>query len=616
MKHIAAKLVLSGLAILMAIAPVPFEKWAWQRIAFGIIGLGGMAVTKTDIDKESEEQRLADIYDHEQKQYEKELTQVERTLAIEAAQRQEAIRFELQTKMATADYQGAFVTLMEEKHPYYLDALQAQQKAALEAQSRAYSAEGGLVDRVNEVIEVGVIGSVEGSETASIEPQDKGQRLLQRLRKSDMSILVVGSTGAGKSHTLSAYLEFLYQDFPDADVWVISRKNDSFCGLREAGRVIRFNSLDPVEALEKLREVHTIFQERTEVLEEDRPKLSTIRLILEDWSSICLILKKNKVIWNEVQIILSDIVTVGRDLNVALFILAQSAILESLGLVGDANLRTCLAIVAQGLESINNKGEKQGDYNLVQLILKNAFIIPSDEARRVLTNELSDLITQSRKVKQPVFLCTGGEAFVGLLPKITKATLPVGQQQNRANQSDSIKLTKQSNSSSVETQKAQLDATFNKTYNPLDHFMQEASQEQLEELIKSWRAMADTTQLDVSDASIQKNVSDTHQVSEPLQSKGLRRIWDVSDFRKNLPDRQEEAMFHELDTFFQNVSRSPARIIKEAWGFSNGNVYSAIGKPCFVYLVTKYGSDEHKSSPKFAKHISEYLASADDANDE
>jgi hypothetical protein len=100
MKYIAARIVLSGLALLMAIAPAPFEKWAWQRIAFGIIGLTGMVSTKTGIDKECEEQRLADVYDYEQKQYEKELNQVQRTLALEAARQQEAVRFGLQTQEA------------------------------------------------------------------------------------------------------------------------------------------------------------------------------------------------------------------------------------------------------------------------------------------------------------------------------------------------------------------------------------------------------------------------------------------------------------------------------------------------------------------------------------
>jgi hypothetical protein len=597
------QLTLSAFALLLAIAPVPFEKWSWQRIGFGILGLAGFVSVKPRIDTELAEQRLLDVSDFNDEQHFKALAEVEKMHALEAARQQEAVRFGLQTKVVTADYQGAFVSLMEEKHPYYLDALQAQQEAALEAQRQGGYSGSSTGDRFGEVIEVGAIGS----ETPSsfVEPQDRGQRLLQRLRKSDMSILVVGSTGAGKSHTLSAYLEFLYQDSPDADVWVISRKNDSFCGLREAGRVVRFNSLDPVDALDKLREIHVIFQERTEVLEEDRPKLSTIRLILEDWSSICLILKKNKVIWNEVQIILSDIVTVGRELNIALFILAQSAILESLGLVGDANLRTCLAIVAQGLESINNKGEKQGDYNLIQLILKNAYIIPSDEHRKLLTDELSELITKSRQTKQPVFLCTGGEAFVGLLPRITKATLPVNQQSSRVVQNNSIAPAKQDNIPHIDTQRQQLDKAYNQ-FNLADYLRNEATQEELDALIQSWRSSGDTHIPEAFDTQIQKNASDTqtpeYQNAEPLPSNESPRILTDEDFAKYLPGHSDLQLYSKAIDYL-DISQNASDIIKNAWKFTSGSKYK-LGRSCFVFVMEKYGTPRQKKL--FSTFIDKY----------
>jgi hypothetical protein len=197
MKHIAAKLVLSGLAILMAVAPVPFEKWAWQRVGLGILGLAGITSTKSKIDQEMEEQHLVDVQVFEEKLYERQLTELQRGLALEAARQQEAIRFDLQTKMATADYQGAFVTIMEEKHPYYLDALQAQQQAALEAQKRAYSAEGGLVDRVGEMIEVGVIGAETGINLETGVQQNSIPKYLRSFVST--TCLAWGAQGSGKS---------------------------------------------------------------------------------------------------------------------------------------------------------------------------------------------------------------------------------------------------------------------------------------------------------------------------------------------------------------------------------------------------------------------------------
>ena len=597
----AAQLFLGGVAALLAIAPVPFQKWALPRLAFGTLSIACFASAKHKVDIELDLQRDADVWAFNEVQQQKQLLQASNAIAFDGILKSEALRVQFQAEREMAHLQRNRAIVLEAEVPEYLDALEAQQRANLEAQTRSVASAPSDLE---------AIVSVEGSETvsASVEPQDKGQRLLQRLRKSDMSILVVGSTGAGKSHTLSAYLEFLYQDSPDADVWVISRKNDSFCGLREAGRVVRFNSLDPVDALNKLREVHAIFQERTEVLEEDRAKLSTIRLILEDWSSICLILKKNRLIWNEVQIILSDIVTVGRELNIALFILAQSAILESLGLVGDANLRTCLAIVAQGLESINNKGEKQGDYNLVQLILKNPYIIPSDEDRKFLAGELSDLITESRRTKQPVFLCTGGEAFVGLLPKITKATLPVGRQRNQAIQDNLIVPTKQDDIVSVETQRERLDVVFNKPYNPAEYLLKEMNQQELDALIKQLRGEPDTNNSDVSNTLSRSGESDTspseYQIPEPLLRKVPLRIWKEGDFQRYLPKEDENDFFERLIEH-QDTSANASDIIKDAWKLTRGEKYS-LGRAAFVYLINRYGSDRQKQL--YAPFVAKYVA--------
>lgn len=622
--------ILIGSSVVLAIAGlllVPYKGLGrLQAMLFGcgaITGfVGGVKGRKLEEEQENWESQILEAKDH-QKMLEQSTLEVLQMEEVAIARS----RSEANVQLQTLQHQQHLQTVKQLRFPGLLEAEmeEARRRSEIESndpQKQAYAIEGGSTALAGEAIGTGAIG-------AEMSNQDKGLRLLQRLRKSDMSVLVVGSTGAGKSHTLSAYLEFLYQDFPDADVSVISRKNDSFCGLREAGRVVRFNSLNPVEALDKLREIHAIFQERTEALEEDRAKLTTIRLILEDWSSICLILKKNKLIWDEVQIILSDIVTVGRELNIALFILAQSANLESLGLVGDANLRTCLAIVAQGLESINNKGERQGDYNLVQLILKNAYIIPSDEERKSLTNELSDLIAESRKTKQPVFLCTGGEAFVGLLPKITKAILPVGRQPDRAIQGDPIDSDvnpKPPIKLDIEAQRKALTHIYelpDKEITPWDEWLSESSTEEIDRLIDERRSRrdtppdatsntVDTASIDVSDTSEPKNVCDTSQGSyrepEPLCSKEPLRMWGTLDFGKYLPDHDEFELFEQLCSY-QDTSRAGSEIIKRAWKFSSGVTYRRIGQPCFVYIVNKHGSEAQKEF--YAPFIKKCLAAND-----
>lgn len=602
MKYIAAKLVLSGLAILMAIAPVPFEKWAWQRIAFGIIGLTGMAVTKTGIDKESEEQRVLDIYDFEQKKYDKELVEVQKRLAIEAAQRQEAIRFDLDTQVAVADYQSAFVTVMDAKHPGRLDAMvtHTQKQTELAAQVRSIASIPST--------ELGVIGTA-NPQLLAIQTANPGLDFydFDSLEDDAVGILIGGNSGSGKT-SVAAWIAGKLTEGKPAQVFALDPHfNDIWeqLGIHALGE---FSEIE--EALDLL--VDELDARRTR--KKFKQPLGDTIICFTDELNGCIETASDPKKYKKA---LRRLGSEGRKFGIMLIGLCQSVLVEDLGITGSMRGNYFIVCLGRSAKYQSCQVWKPGDPNR-EWIAQQAYpcvVINGGESQVAIHPTHHAYTVYKKNGNKPQNMGTVNQLPLTFLPEHLR---PTGGKTLRA---ISVEDTIESDTTtSIETQKEQLDATFSKTYNPLDHFMQEASQEELEEMIKTWREMADTSQQDVSDTVIQKNASDTYQEGyqepEPAQDKGSRRIWDVSDFRKNLPNRQEEVMFRELDTFFQNVSRSPSRIIKDAWGLSNGEVYNSIGKPCFVYLVTKYGTDEHKTSPKFAKHISEYLGSAGDSNDE
>ncbi|MBE9122581.1 hypothetical protein IQ269_17690 [Tychonema sp. LEGE 07199] len=259
--------------------------------------------------------------------------------------------------------------------------------------------------------------------------KNPGEQLLDDLAYSDKSMILAGSTGAGKSHTLSAWLDSVYSQARSkgqtASVWILGRKNDSFCGLREAGKLTIFNSIDPTKAYKLIENFHKIFLARLEnISEDDRKHLPPLRLILEDWSSIVLTLRKAyKALWAKIELMLLDIITVGRDYNVCLLVLAQSLNLEALGLVGDANLRANMAIVAQGLLVKTADGKTKGDYLLVELSIKNQYIVSDNAQRAMLLAQLNELMAESEAKQIPVFFTTLGNGNVGLLPRIEKAVI-------------------------------------------------------------------------------------------------------------------------------------------------------------------------------------------------
>ena len=261
-----------------------------------------------------------------------------------------------------------------------------------------------------------------------------GERLLSDLAFSVKSMLVTGSTGAGKSHTLNAWLESMYAQARAknqvAAVWVLGRKNDSFCGLREAGRLVKFNSTDVDKAFKLIKDFYDNYAIRVaETSEEERKQLPPLRLILEDWSIVAAVFRDYyPKLWSKIKLMLLDIITVGREYNVCLFILAQSLNLEALGLVGDANLRANMAIVAQGLvtevfDPLLEEIKIQGDYGLVYLAIKNQYIVPNNDVRQTILTLLKKLEVESKAQQTPVFFTTLGGANVGLLPHIEKSTI-------------------------------------------------------------------------------------------------------------------------------------------------------------------------------------------------
>jgi hypothetical protein len=252
--------------------------------------------------------------------------------------------------------------------------------------------------------------------------------LLNDLAYSDKSIIISGSNGSGKSHTLSLYLRLLYEQTRNKDqvasTWILARKNDSFCGLREADKLVIFNTLDPSEAFKLIEKTYKNFQARLKVVEEvDRVNLPPLRLILEDWSSTVMILKKaHKTLWTKIELMLLDIITVGREYNVCLVILTHTIGLEALGLVVDSNLRANLTIVVQGLIR-SELGKIKGDYLLIELAIKNQYIVPDNSLRSVYLTQVNDLIPESRKQQIPIYFTTLGNRGVGLLPYIQKSNI-------------------------------------------------------------------------------------------------------------------------------------------------------------------------------------------------
>jgi len=431
-----------------------------------------------------------------------------------------------------------------------------------------------------------------------------GEQLLDDLAYSDKSMILAGSTGAGKSHTLSAWLDSVYSQARSkgqtASVWILGRKNDSFCGLREAGKLTIFNSIDPTKAYKLIENFHKNFLARLEnISEDDRKHLPPLRLILEDWSSIVLTLRKAyKALWAKIELMLLDIITVGRDYNVCLLVLAQSLNLEALGLVGDANLRANMAIVAQGLLVKTKDGKTKGDYLLVELSIKNQYIVSDNAQRAMLLAQLNELMAESEAKQIPVFFTTLGNGNVGLLPRIEKAVIKLTPEERDEQLAFDIEKFRQyliqceAGITTAETrQKPQLSDSeyWQRTYDlefNLGDSEPSDSQEDEGELFDSQGQSGE---------------------AEPLSDKVSGFMWTVRGFGQMYPGMAPEQLFQSVSEAARS-GQKPRDIIRSVLkcGEKNGHPtrsYTQHGKTLLKWLIENYDDGEISQLPKIQEFL-------------
>lgn len=231
---------------------------------------------------------------------------------------------------------------------------------------------------------------------------------------SPRSTMLVGGTGSGKSTSQAYWFYQFNQHYPDAEVWVLSQKNDSFYGLREAGRVTLFNSENLIAVRDLIMRVHSILCDRRHATEDEREQFADapVRLVLADWASISEALDFDQSLKAKIKQKLAEIVTVGREFNVGLFVDTQSYNVKSLGL-GDSNTRVNLNILAQGYSWIDEYGNTQGDYMVLEKLLKDANIVSSDRAED-LRLEFARLKGESQRQGQPVIFSSIGGGQIQL----------------------------------------------------------------------------------------------------------------------------------------------------------------------------------------------------------
>jgi hypothetical protein len=262
---------------------------------------------------------------------------------------------------------------------------------------------------------------------APIEPPhsgDEGLEMLQSLAISRRSTLLIGDTGSGKSVTQAYILSKLFELHPNAEVFVLSQKADSFCGLAAIGRVTLFDPTQPEDALFLIHSIWILYDHRRRLPEQERPALSPVRLILADWLSINQALEdlKNEECVKSSKYLskLADIIYNGRELNVCLLVDLQSYNLAAVGLKADRNSRKNFNLIGLGNYSIDELGMVNESYGVLTNLISDRYIVADESERSALNATFKQLQPISKANQRPIIFSGLSPARLALLPDLKK----------------------------------------------------------------------------------------------------------------------------------------------------------------------------------------------------
>lgn len=399
------------LAILLLMGSIPLSVMAFLIVSNRL----------PEVELEAEEyyraKRVRKIRTEIELQKERELCEANKTTAVEAHKK---------------DLESAFIELAEASNWYASEPeiQQQQQLPAVNTQSgnqQAFLPSVGeneaekksvLSDSSVNTFGVTEIASQPVLEAGLLHPSEtKARAILNQLALSRKSLLLIAGTGGGKSVTQAALISILKEKCPQAEFWVVSQKNDSFCGLKEKKRVTIFDINQVKKTLDVIHHVWGIYNTRRQLDEEERKNLSPVRLLLADWFSISLALEKltahPDVKDSNYLVELVDIVLNGRDFNVCLWADLQSFNLKAIGMKADNNSRQNFNLIGLGNYYTTDEGVNDS-YGVLSYMIQSQHIISDKDIRVRLITEFEQLRPISQRNERPIIFSTLEPASVCL----------------------------------------------------------------------------------------------------------------------------------------------------------------------------------------------------------
>lgn len=416
----------------------------------------------------------------------------------------------------------------------------------------------------------------------------KAREILNQLALSRKSLLLIAGTGGGKTVTQAALISILKEKSPKAEFWVVSQKNDNFCGLKQEGRVTIFDISKIKETLNVIQHVWNIYDARRHLEESRRKNLSPVRLLLADWFSISLTLdtinSHPDVKSSNYLSQLADFVLNGRDFNVCLWADLQSFNLKAIGMNADKNSRQNYNLIGLGNYYVDDEGVNES-YGVLTNMIGERYMIASEPIRAVLLQEMERLKLISIRHQRPIIFSTLEPPSVCLQADI--------RHYHQQYQDTVLVQTEEPKEMGVIELQTQTEVG------------QESEIERLERIFKLSDSQENNNNLSGSQGQSDE--------AEPLSDKVSGFIWTVRGFGQMYPNVAPEQLFLSVSEAARS-GQKPRDIIRSILkcGEKNDHAtrsYTQHGKSLLKWLIENYDDGTIAQLPK----IQEFLRSNPDA---
>ena len=245
--------------------------------------------------------------------------------------------------------------------------------------------------------------------------------LVQQLVQNNLSFALAGLPGAGKTTLLLAWLAESVKVHRNVRFYINGWKADDWLGLADLPGVYKRNFRKGNESnfdgfFEQVSAVSDVLHERLALSKNKRKGLGKVWLILDDYFATANGLSSSKKElaerWENAKAQMGEIITVGREVEVALCVATQSLNVKALG-CDDANIRGCFGLCALAKIYTTENGRKEGGYSTITNLWNNAYLVPSEFKDKIVA-EFNQARPVSERTGYALAFTTCGEPTIGL----------------------------------------------------------------------------------------------------------------------------------------------------------------------------------------------------------